>query len=441
MLRKLSYNGFKFLSGLIYHNSRENAMKGLKIALKRMFNHKFIIKMKKNITKLDISIKNGINKVFGTSKLTRKEQIAKDKTYQHACNCNIKSDNFKAKLLNFLATERGKEFVRVLPFRSVERLFYIRHKGTFKTHFRGTSNDYIVPFELPFKSRDRNLDCIKEVLVRARIGVPEIMGYEKWLKTYKSAKKPKWKDDPYHPQPKLLTKGKVYDHEKILSWESDPRLPELEKSGEFNAIRGFGTWVVLVSKKKYRIPSEQGQIALKIQHVNHMDADQYLVQLENHKMEKWVRKHPKPTNAQKKQDLFPKLMDTEWNTREHNAREFIRNNIRAKYDKTNLPIIGRFDIGGNKWEERIIGYVRDYTHLADHINDDYYGNKMNPILKKAYDIFDAYYEHHPNMSNGYIQNAEKTIGRVLLPSHKSCLQLTLNEGAVLNMTQTYSSAA
>lgn len=406
-----------------------------------MFNHKFIIKMKKNITKLDISIKNGINKVFGTSKLTCKEQIAKDKMYQHACNCNIKADNFKAKLLNFLATERGKEFVRVLPFRTVERLFYIRHKGTSKTHFRGTSNDYIVPFELPFKSRDRNLDCIKEVLVRARIGVPEIMGYEKWLKAYTSAKKPKWINNPHHTQPKLLTKGKVYDHEKILSWESDPRLPELEKSGEFNAIRGFGTWVVLVSKKKYRIPSEQGQIALKIQHVNHMDADQYLVQLENHKMEKWVRKHPKPTDAQKKQDLFPKLMDTEWNTREHNAREFIRNNIRAKYDKTNLPVIGRFDIGNNKWEERIIGYVRDYTHLADHINDDYYGNKMNPILKKAYDIFDAYYEHHPNMSNGYIQNAEKTIGRVLLPSHKNCLQLTLNGGTVLNMTQTYSSAA
>ena len=406
-----------------------------------MFNHKFIIKMKKNMTKLDISIKNGINKVFGTSKLTRKEQIAKDKMYQHACNCNIKADNFKAKLLNFLATERGKEFVRVLPFRSVERLFYIRHKGTSKTHFRRTSNDYIVPFELPFKSRDRNLDCIKEVLVRARIGVPEIIGYGKWLKTYKSAKKPKWKDDPYYPQPKLLTKGKVYDHESILSWESDPRLPELEKSGEFNAIRGFGTWVFLLSKKKYRIPSEQGQIALKIQHVNHMDAEQYMIRLENHKMEKWVRKHPKPTDAQKKQDLFPELMDTEWNTHEHNAREFIRNKIRAKYDKTNLPVIGRFEDGDNKWEERIIGYVRDYTHLADHINDDYYGNEMNPILKKAYDIFDAYYEHHPNMSNGYIQNAEKTIGRVLLPSHKNCLQLTLGGGTVLNMTQTYSSAA
>ena len=279
------------------------------------------------------------------------------------------------------------------------------------------------------------------MLTRANIGIPDLMGYEGWIKKFKSTKKPKWKDIPKHPQPKLLSKGKVYDHESILSWESDPRLPELEKSGEFNAIRGFGTWVVLVSKKKYRIPSEQGQIALKIQHINHMDADKYLVQLENHKMEKWVRKHPKPTDAQKKQDLFPELMDTEWNTREHNAREFIRNKIRAKYDKTNLPVIGRFEAGDNKWEERIIGYVRDYTHLADHINDDYYGNEMNPILKKAYDIFDAYYEHHPNMSNGYIQNAEKTIGRVLLPSHKNCLQLTLGGGTVINMTQTYSSAA
>lgn len=397
--------------------------------------------MKKNITNIDIKIKNGINKVFGMADLTHKEQVAKNKMYQHACNRNIQADKFKAKLLNFLATERGKEFVRVLPFRSVERLFYIRHKGYSKTHFKGTPNDYIVPFELPFKSRDRNLDCIKEVLVRARIGVPEIMGYEGWLKKFKSTKKPKWIDNPHHTQPKLLTKGKVYDNEKILSWESDPRLPELEKSGEFNTIRGFGTWVVLVSKKKYRIPSEQGQIDLKIQHVNHMDAEQYMIRLENHKMEKWVRKHPKPTDAQKKQDLFPKLMDTEWNTREHNAREFIRNKIRAKYDKTNLPVIGRFETGDNKWEERVIGHVRDYTHLADHINDDYYGKKMNPILKKAYDIFDAYYECHPNMSNGYIQNAEKTIGRVLLPSHKNCLQLTLGGGAVLNMTQTYSSAA
>ena len=397
--------------------------------------------MKKNITNIDIKIKNGINKVFGMADLTHKEQVAKDKMYQHACNRNIQADKFKAKLLNFLATERGKTFVRLLPYRSIESMFYTRPKGIDKFHYRGSALDYMVPFELPFKSRDRNLDCIKEVLIRARIGVPEIMGYEKWLKSYKSAKKPKWIDNPRNTQPKLLTKGKVYDHEKILSWESDPRLPELEKSGEFNAIRGFGTWVVLLSKKKYRIPSEQGQIALKIQHVNHMDAEQYMIRLENHKMEKWVRKHPKPTDAQKKQDLFPKLMDTEWNTREHNAREFIRNKIRAKYDKTNLPVIGRFEVGDNKWEERIIGYVRDYTHLADHINDDYYGNEMNPILKKAYDIFDAYYEHHPNMSNGYIQNAEKTIGRVLLPSHKNCLQLTLGGGTVLNMTQTYSSAA
>lgn len=397
--------------------------------------------MKKNITNIDIKIKNGINKVFGMAKLTHKEQVAKDKMYQYACNRNIQADKFKAKLLNFLATERGKTFVRLLPYRSIESMFYTRPKGIDKFHYRGNALDYMVPFELPFKSRDRNIDCIKEVLIRARIGVPEIMGYEKWLKSYKSAKKPKWIDNPRNTQPKLLTKGKVYDHEKILSWESDPRLPELEKSGEFNAIRGFGTWVVLLSKKKYRIPSEQGQIALKIQHVNHMDAEQYMIRLENHKMEKWVRKHPKPTDAQKKQDLFPKLMDTEWNTREHNAREFIRNKIRAKYDKTNLPVIGRFETGDNKWEERIIGHVRDYTHLADHINDDYYGNEMNPILKKAYDIFDAYYEHHPNMSNGYIQNAEKTIGRVLLPSHKNCLQLTLGGGTVLNMTQTYSSAA
>lgn len=397
--------------------------------------------MKKNITNIDIKIKNGINKVFGMANLTHKEQVAKDKIYQHACNRNIQADKFKAKLLNFLATERGKTFVRLLPYRSVESMFYTRPKGIDKFHYCGSALDYIVPFELPFKNRERNVDCIKEVLVRARIGIPDLMGYEGWIKKFKSTKKPKWKDIPKHPQPKLLSKGKVYDHESILSWESDPRLPELEKSGEFNAIRGFGTWVVLLSKKKYSIPSEQGQIALKIQHVNHMDAEQYMIRLENHKMEKWVRKHPKPTDAQKKQDLFPKLMDTEWNTREHNAREFIRNKIRAKYDKTNLPVIGRFEAGGNKWEERIIGYVRDYTHLADHINDDYYGNEMNPILKKAYDIFDAYYEHHPNMSNGYIQNAEKTMGRVLLPSHKNCLQLTLGGGTVLNMTQTYSSAA
>lgn len=395
--------------------------------------------MKKNITNIDIKIKNGINKVFGMAGLTHKEQVAKDKMYQHACNRNIQADKFKAKLLNFLATERGKTFVRLLPYRSVESMFYVRPKGIDKFHYRGSALDYVVPFELPFKNRERNVDCIKEVLAKEKYMIMNL--YFRGNKKFKSTKKPKWKDIPRHPQPKLLTKGKVYDHEKILSWESDPRLPELEKSGEFNAIRGFGTWVVLLSKKKYCIPSEQGQIALKIQHVNHMDAEQYMIRLENHKMEKWVRKHPKPTDAQKKQDLFPKLMDTEWNTREHNAREFIRNKIRAKYDKTNLPVIGRFEAGDNKWEERIIGYVRDYTHLADHINDDYYGNEMNPILKKAYDIFDAYYEHHPNMSNGYIQNAEKTIGRVLLPSHKNCLQLTLGGGTVLNMTQTYSSAA
>ena len=258
--------------------------------------------MKKNITNIDIKIKNGINKVFGMAGLTHKEQVTKNKMYQHACNRNIQADKFKAKLLNFLATERGKTFVRLLPYRSVESMFYTRPKGIDKFHYRGSALDYMVPFELPFKNRERNIDCIKEVLARANVGIPDLIGYEGWLKKFKSTKKPKWIDNPHYPQPKLLTKGKVYDHEKILSWESDPRLPELEKSGEFNTIRGFGTWVVLVSKKKYRIPSEQGQIALKIQRVNHMDAEQYMIRLENHKMEKWVRKHPKPTDAQKKQD-------------------------------------------------------------------------------------------------------------------------------------------
>jgi len=38
MLRKLTSNGFKFVSGLIYHNPEENAVNGLKMALKLMYN-------------------------------------------------------------------------------------------------------------------------------------------------------------------------------------------------------------------------------------------------------------------------------------------------------------------------------------------------------------------------------------------------------------------
>lgn len=164
--------------------------------------------MKKNITNIDIKIKNGINKVFGMAGLTHKEQVAKDKMYQHACNRNIQADKFKAKLLNFLATKRGKTFVRLLPYRSIESMFYTRPKGIDKFHYRGSALDYMVPFELPFKNRERNIDCIKEVLTRANIGIPDLIGYEGWLKKFKSTKKPEWIDNPHYPQPKLLTKVK-----------------------------------------------------------------------------------------------------------------------------------------------------------------------------------------------------------------------------------------
>lgn len=380
------------------------------------------------MTKLDIEIRNGVDKIYGIADLPEKQRNQKHRMYMYSAGKNIQADNAKAHLLRWLKeTKFAQQFVREIPYLPI----------------RTIASKYHMNWLLIFKNDKRIKDMIEEVLDRAKLKVVEPCGYNRWKEAYDSMSHPKWKNLPIHPQPKNLTSGKQpfkEVSETILCGKDDLRVPELIKDPTLHPIR-FGNWINFVSTRWERRNSEVGQFALKVQKVNHMTSTQYLTRLENHKMEKWVRKHPKPTNAQLKQDLFPDLMNAEWNTREHNAREFIRNNIRAKYDKTNLPVIGRFECYDGKFEERIIGYVRDYTHLADKINNDYYGDDMNPILKKAYEIFDAYYEHHPNMTNGYIQNAEKTIGRVLIPKHNACLQLTLGGGTNIVMSPTFYRAA
>lgn len=390
--------------------------------------------MKKNVDNLDQLIRDGLDKVYGIYNLPEKQRNRKHRFFMYSSGKNKQADTFKANLLHFLATDAGKLFVSKLPYLPLTTLFWSGN---------GSNTSALVPFKLPFKNTSRNMDCIKEVLTAAKIEIPIVMGYARWKANYNKMPAGRWKEIKHHKLPKNLTSGKQplkQQYETILCGRNDPRVESLIKDNTFHPIYYAG-WINFVRNFEEPCISEAGYFHNKYNIGAKMTANKYLVRLENHKMEKWIRKHPKPTEAELKQDLFPDLMNVEWYTREHKAREFIRQQLKAKYDKTALPVIGRFEISNDQWEERIIGYVNDPKNLAEHINDDYYGNKMNPILKQAYEIFDNEAEKHTNLSNGYIQNAAKTKGRVLIRQHATSLQINIGGGKTLNMSQTFKLAA
>lgn len=384
--------------------------------------------MRKNIDELDIQIRNGLDKIYGIAALPEKQRNRKHKHFIYSSQKNIQADKFKAKLLHFIATERGIKFVSLLQFKPIKTLW----------------NEFHIPFALPFKNDDRNKDCVSEVVNTSGMEIPTPMGYNKWKKTFDTLPKKHWKEIPKHKQPARLTTGKQplkKVTETILTGNNDPRYGSYISDFTLRPIRYKG-WTTFIHEHWERPNSEAGYFHKIYTSAGHMTAEQYMLKLENHKMEKWIRKHPKPTEKELKQDLFPELMNAEWNTREHNAREFIRQHLRAKYDKTSLPVIGRFETSPDKWEERIIGYISDPHNLAEHINDDYYGgNDMNPILKQAYEIFDKEAEKHPELTNGYIQNAAKTRGRVLIRKHELKLSINLGGNKTLNLTRTFAAAA
>lgn len=353
--------------------------------------------MKQN-NNINIEIKNGVDKIYGIANLPEKDKKKANRKLNYGSRKALQADTFKGKLYNCMQTNRGHWFVRAILRKPLKLVFAEMH------------------MKLPFKSDKRNWDAINEVIDASGIPLPGTMSYETWKELYDVTIPPEWEERKHHKEPKNLTSKPSYENlveSKLLGANEDA---SQYKSWTPIHYRG---WVNYVHEYKAKIPSEIGQYTN--QHIIHIDSDQYIKRLENHKMEKWVKRHPKPTDTQLKQDLFPELMNVEWNTREHNARMFIRNQLIGKYSKDMLPVFGRFEIEDGKYEERLLGYVKDKYHTISTINTD----DNNPILRDAHIIFDHAVKHHPNLVSGLIQNKGKTIGRILIPKYYPTKHLQL----------------
>lgn len=90
----------------------------------------------------------------------------------------------------------------------------------------------------------------------------------------------------------------------------------------------------------------------------------------NHKIDKWLARHPEPTALELKMDLFPGDLMAAWRTRRNIAVEAIRNAVAAKYYKVKDPTqeLRLFEVGISHrtegedvtWESECDPYVYGY---------------------------------------------------------------------------------
>ena len=118
-----------------------------------------------------------------------------------------------------------------------------------------------------------------------------------------------WKVPEKPNYPMYLTSGR--QPFKTIHTAVYKRFPNTKK------IEGYGIngWDI-----KYRDISDVGLLENKRICWRYEYYRDYTKLLEKHKMERWERKHPRPTDTMLKQDLFPEKLTAAWEKRENEAR-------------------------------------------------------------------------------------------------------------------------
>lgn len=161
---------------------------------------------------------------------------------------------------------------------------------------------------------------------------------------------------------------------------------------------------------KYRDISDVGLLDNKRIYWRYEYYRDYTKLLEKHKMERWERKHPCPTDTMLKQDLFPEMLTAAWKNRESDARNYIRNLVKEKYDKSSVPCIARVKNYDGTYKNEIVSWISDPHNNISRINNDDYAN--NSLVRTgAKDLLS--YSMNKNVVCGYIQNRTQTLGRTL----------------------------
>ena len=160
----------------------------------------------------------------------------------------------------------------------------------------------------------------------------------------------------------------------------------------------------------YRNISDVGLLENKRNYWRYEYYRDYTKLLEEHKMDRWIRKHPRPTDTMLKQDLFPELLTAAWRRKESEARNYIRNLVKEKYDKSSVPCTARVKNNDGTYKEEIVSWINDpHNNISRINNDDYANNSL--VLEGAKKLLT--YSMNKNVVCGYIQNRTRTLGRTL----------------------------
>jgi len=138
----------------------------------------------------------------------------------------------------------------------------------------------------------------------------------------------------------------------------------------------------------------------------------YMERLVEHKQERWLRKNPPPIQQDDEQrDIFEREFLDPWRNARDAATEQFRNDVISTYHK--LPLIGRFRVGENKYEEKPVAEIKDINNEGHIVND--LDPKTSQLLRKAQEITNKVHEKHANLVNAILGNHKKTHGRIILP--------------------------
>lgn len=141
-----------------------------------------------------------------------------------------------------------------------------------------------------------------------------------------------------------------------------------------------------------------------------MGCADFMERMAQHKLEKWVRKHPAPCDER---DLFNKEFLDPWKEERDKALERFRDVVVSTYCK--LKVYGRYSqYDGGDGYPKLIGFVKNKTTELFGTNVNYL-NKNSIILSRAYKIVNIEAKKNKNFIGGRLEDPNGIQGRLIIP--------------------------
>ena len=142
--------------------------------------------------------------------------------------------------------------------------------------------------------------------------------------------------------------------------------------------------------------------------IKRMGSAEFMERLAQHKLAKWVRKHPAPCDEK---DLFNKEFLDPWKEERDKALERFRDVVVSTYYK--LKIYGRYS-KSDKGYPKLIGFVKNKTTELFEKNVNQL-NKESIILNRAFKIVNIEAKKNKNLIGGRLEDPNGKQGRIIIP--------------------------